>query len=171
MVWTLAASWQLQKALISENESELARKDVGLEPGSKVAYSDDEDTAGLLIDKQTGIRGRPDQIVVIDGEFIPIEQKTGRIPKRPHTSHRRQLLAYIHLVEINTKRNTPYGILQYGKENIHQITWDDAAKSELFDEVQEIQRLMVEGGAKRNHQRVGKCENCSRKSACNESLA
>ena len=170
-VWTLAASWQLQKALISENESELARKDVGLEPGSKVAYSDDEDTAGLLIDKQTGIRGRPDQIVVIDGEFIPIEQKTGRIPKRPHTSHRRQLLAYIHLVEINTKRNTPYGILQYGKENIHQITWDDAAKSELFDEVQEIQRLMVEGGAKRNHQRVGKCQNCSRKYACNESLA
>ena len=27
MVWTLAASWQLQRALISENESELARKD------------------------------------------------------------------------------------------------------------------------------------------------
>jgi CRISPR/Cas system-associated exonuclease Cas4 (RecB family) len=171
MIWTLAASWQLQKALISENESELARKDVGLEPGSEVAYSDDEETAGLLIDKQTGIRGRPDQIVIIDGEFIPIEQKTGRIPKRPHTSHRSQLLAYIHLVEINTKRNTPYGILQYGNENIHQIIWDDAAKSELFDEVQEIQRLMVEGGAKRNHERVGKCQNCSRKYACDESLA
>ena len=60
-------------------------------------------------------------LIAIDGEFIPIEQKTGRIPKRPHTSHRRQLLAYIHLVEINTKRNTPYGILQYGNENIHQI--------------------------------------------------
>ena len=47
----------------------------------------------------------------------------------------------------------------------------DAAKSELFDEVQEIQRLMVEGGAKRNHERVGKCQNCSRKYACDESLA
>ena len=54
MCWTLAASWQLQKALISENESELARKDVGLEPGSEVAYSDDEETAGLLVDKLTG---------------------------------------------------------------------------------------------------------------------
>ena len=170
MIWTLAASWQLQKALISENESELARKDVGLEPGSEVAYSDDEESAGLLIDKQTGIRGRPDQIVVIDGEFIPIEQKTGRVPKRPHTSHRRQLLAYIHLVEINTNRNTPYGILRYGNDDIHQILWDDASKDELFDQVQEIQRLMAEGGAKRNHERIGKCQNCSRKYACSESL-
>ena len=170
MVWTLAASWQLQKALISENESELARKDVGLQPGSEVAYSDDEESAGLLIDKQTGIRGRPDQIVVIDGEFIPIEQKTGRVPKRPHTSHRRQLLAYIHLVEINTNRNTPYGILRYGNDDIHQILWDDDSKNELFDQVQEIQRLMVEGGAKRNHERIGKCQNCSRKYACSDSL-
>ena len=170
MVWTLAASWQLQRALISENESELARKDVGLKSGSEVAYSDDEESAGLLIDKQTGIRGRPDQIVVIDGEFIPIEQKTGRVPKRPHTSHRRQLLAYIHLVEKNTNRSTPYGILRYGNDDIHQIIWDEAAKNELFEQVQEIQRLMVEGGAKRNHDRIGKCQNCSRKYACSESL-
>ncbi len=171
MCWTLAASWQLQRALISENESELARKDVDLVEGTEVAYSDDEESAGLLVDKLTGIRGRPDQIVVIDGEFIPIEQKTGRVPKRPHDSHRHQLLAYIHLVEVNTKRITPYGILRYGNENIHQIMWDDEAKNELYSEVQEIQRLMVNGGAKRNHKRAGKCQNCSRKYACPESLA
>ena len=170
MCWTLAASWQLQRALISENESELARKDVGLVEGTEVAYSDDEESAGLLVDRLTGIRGRPDQIVVIDGEFIPIEQKTGRVPKRPHDSHRHQLLAYIHLVEVNTKRTTPYGILRYGNENIHQIMWDDEAKNELFNEVREIQRLMVNGGAKRNHKRAGKCQNCSRKYACPESL-
>ena len=171
MLWTLAASWQLQRALITENASELARKDVGLEEGTEVAYSDDEESAGLLIDNATGIRGRPDQIVIIDGEFIPIEQKTGRVPKRPHTSHKRQVLAYIHLVEINTKRTTPYGILRYGNEDIHQVVWDENTKKELFDEVKEIQRLMTFGGAKRNHDRVGKCQNCSRKYACNDSLA
>jgi CRISPR/Cas system-associated exonuclease Cas4 (RecB family) len=171
MFWTLAASWQLQRALITENASELARKDVGLKQGTEVAYSDDEETAGLLIDDLTGIRGRPDQIVIIDGEFIPIEQKTGRVPKRPHTSHKRQVLAYTHLVEINTKRTTPYGILRYGNEDIHQVVWDENTKEELFDEVKEIQRLMVFGGAKRNHDRLGKCQNCSRKYACKESLA
>ena len=171
MLWTLAASWQLQRALISENASELARKDVGLKEGTEVAYSDDEESAGLLVDNVTGIRGRPDQIVIIDGEFIPIEQKTGRVPKRPHTSHKRQVLAYIHLVEINTKRTTPYGILRYGNEDIHQVLWDENTKKELFDEVKEIQRLITLGGAKRNHDRVGKCQNCSRKYACNDSLA
>jgi len=171
MLWTLAASWQLQRALLSENDSELARKDMGLKEGSKIAYSDDEENSGLLVDSNTGLRGRPDQIAIIDGEFIPIEQKTGRIPKKPHTSHRRQVLAYIHLVEINTKRPTPYGILRYGNDDIHQIIWDDAAKLELFEEVQEIQRLMIEGGAERNHNRSGKCQNCSRKYACTQSLA
>ena len=171
MLWTLAASWQLQKALISENESELARKDVGLKEDSQIAYSDDEQTSGLLSDNNTGLRGRPDQIAIIDGEFIPIEQKTGRIPKRPHRSHKMQLLSYIHLVEVNTKRTIPYGVLQYGKQDIHQIHWSEELKQELFDEIKEIQRLTIEGGAKRNHERVGKCDNCSRKYACDESLA
>ena len=77
------------------------------------------------------------------------------------------MLAYIHLVEINIRNK--HGILQYGNENIHQIIWDDAAKSELFDEVQEIQRLMVEGGANviMNEWQM---QNCSRKYG-NESLA
>ncbi|GIR00042.1 MAG: hypothetical protein CM15mP8_2390 [Methanobacteriota archaeon] len=108
ILWTLAASWQLQRALISENESELARKDVGLKSGSEVAYSDDEESAGLLIDKHTGIRGRPDQIVVIDGEFIPIEQKTGRVQSALNITSS-QLLAYIHLVK-KYKPKYPYGI-------------------------------------------------------------
>ena len=82
-----------------------------------------------------------------------------------------QLLAYLQLVEINTKRNTPYGILRYGNEDIHQIKWDEEAKQLLNKSIQEIQRLMIEGGAKRNHQRKGKCQNCSRHYACDESLA
>ena len=171
MLWTLAASWQLQRALLTENAAELARKDVGLKENTEVVYSDDEKSSGLLIDQSIGLRGRPDQIVVVDGEFIPVEQKTGRIPKRPHMSHKMQLLAYLHLVEISTKRNTPYGILRYGNEDIHQIYWDEETKEDLFSAIQEIQRLMVEGGAKRNHNRKGKCQNCSRKYACSESLA
>jgi CRISPR/Cas system-associated exonuclease Cas4 (RecB family) len=60
--------------------------------------------------------------------------------------------------------------LRYGSENLHQIPWTDSAKSELYDAVFEIQRLMVEGGAARNHDRPGKCRNCSRRYACNDSL-
>jgi CRISPR-associated exonuclease Cas4 len=170
MGWTLAASYQLQRVLLSENAIETARVDIDLEQGSDVAYSDDDTSTDLLIDERTGLRGRPDQIVIVDGEFIPVEQKTGKIPKRPHDSHRMQLLAYLHLVEVSTNKSSPYGVIRYGKENLHQIDWDQTAKHDLFSAISEVQRLMVEGGAKRNHERVGKCQNCSRRYACGDSL-
>ena len=75
MVWTLLASWQLQRALLADNALEIARIDAGVENDMDVAYSDDEATAGLLIDQVSGLRGRPDQIVIVEGEFIPVEQK------------------------------------------------------------------------------------------------
>ena len=170
MVWTLLASWQLQKALIADNALEIARIEAGIGENTDVAYSDDESTAGLLVDEITGLRGRPDQIVIVDGEFIPVEQKTGKIPDNPHKSHKMQLLAYIHLVEATTGRTPPYGVLKYGKENLHSISWDSQNKQLLFSATKEIQRLMVQGGAKRNHNRRGKCESCSRRYACDSSL-
>ena len=170
MSWTLIASWQLQKALLVETALEIAREIVGLQGNTKIAYSDDEDSSGLLKDPITGLRGRPDQIVIVDGEFIPVEQKTGRVPKHPHRSHKLQVLAYLHLVEISTKKSTPYGVLRYGNEDLHQIPWDDENKKMLFDAIAEVQRLMVHNDAKRNHERPGKCKNCSRNYACPEAL-
>ena len=90
--------------------------------------------------------------------------------KKPHQSHRVQLLAYISLVEANTKKSPPYGILKYGEEDVHQVFWYQHAKNSLLTGIKEVQKLMVEGGAKRNHEREGKCRNCSRRHACEQSL-
>lgn len=169
-VWTFIATWQLQKSLFAENEMIANRNQAGLEEGTDIVYSDDDKSSGLLQDTKTGLRGRPDQIIIIDGEFIPVEQKTGRVPKKPHQSHRVQLLAYISLVETNTKKAPPYGVLKYGEEDAHQVFWDKHAKELLHSSIKEVQKLMVEGGAKRNHEREGKCRNCSRRHACEQSL-
>ena len=169
-VWTFLATWQLQKSLFAENEMIEKRGSAGLDEDTQLVYSDDDESSGLLRDEETGLRGRPDQIVIIDGEFIPVEQKTGRVPKKPHQSHRVQLLAYISLVETNTKKSPPYGILKYGEEDVHQVFWDQHAKNSLLTSIKEVQKLMVEGGAKRNHEREGKCRNCSRRHACEQSL-
>ena len=169
-VWTFFATWQLQKSLFAENEMIANRSRAGLEEGTEIVYSDDDKSSGLLQDTKTGLRGRPDQIIIIDGEFIPVEQKTGRVPKKPHQSHRVQLLAYISLVETNTKKAPPYGVLKYGEEDAHQVFWDEHAKELLHNSIKEVQKLMIEGGAKRNHEREGKCRNCSRRHACEQSL-
>lgn len=170
MFWTLLASWQLQRALLANNALEVARIEAGISDDVEVTYSDDDATAGLLADGLSGLRGRPDQIVIVDGEFIPVEQKTGKIPTHPHKSHKMQLLAYLHLVESTTGRKPPYGVLRYGSENLHSIQWDPENKHLLFSAIKEIQRLMTQGGAQRNHNRKGKCQSCSRRYACSDSL-
>jgi len=171
LAWLLFCAWQLHRVLIRGREALDAKKDAGLSKNETLAYSDDSgQSATLLVDDETGIRGRPDQIVKIDNNFIAVEQKTGKVPTKPHDSHRMQLLAYIHLVNRTTQTEAEYGILRYGVDSLFTVAWDGAAEVDLFESVQEIQRLMVEGGAKRNHERKGKCQNCSRRAMCPQSL-
>jgi len=170
-VWTGLASWRLQILLTTYHRAEVARERAGLDRAAEaVAYSDDEEGDGLLVDGTTGLRGRPDQIVIVDGEFIPVEQKTGKVPAKPHNSHRMQVLAYLQLVEATTGRPSPYGVLRYGDDAAYQVLWDDGARRDLDAALVEVRRLMIEGGAQRNHERVGKCKNCSRRSSCPQRL-
>ena len=171
LAWLLFSAWQLHRVLISGRDVLDAKEEAGLSKTEVLAYSDDSgESAALLMDDEIGLRGRPDQIVKIDNKFIPVEQKTGKVPIEPHDSHRMQLLAYLHLVSETTGTVPNYGILRYGGDSLFTVAWDDSSKSELHSSIQEIQRLMVEGGAKRNHERIGKCRNCSRRSKCPQSL-
>ena len=172
LCWLLISAWQLHRVLTLDKKADDAREIAGLEKDDILTYSDDSGaSAALLEDEDIGVRGRPDQIVRIDNQFIPVEQKTGKVPSRPHDSHRMQLLAYLHLVSKTTDTNPEYGILRYGGQALFTVQWDENAKNDLANSVKEIQRLMVEGGAKRNHERKGKCTNCSRRSKCPQSLA
>ena len=49
---------------------------------------------------------------------------------------------------------------------MHSIEWNAAAKLEIKNTMIDIQRTIVEGGAKRDHERPGKCANCSRREDC-----
>ena len=170
LIWTLFTAARLQRALQLDSKREKARVIAGLELGDQVEYSDDDGHAKLLFDDETGLRGRPDQIVRMQGQFIPVEVKTGKVPPNPHGSHRMQLLAYLHLVEQIVDEVPPFGILRYGEETAFSIAWNEVSRAELMTSVKEVQRLMVEGGAARNHEREGKCRNCSRRAGCSESL-
>ncbi|MCS5535760.1 MAG: Dna2/Cas4 domain-containing protein, partial [Candidatus Poseidoniales archaeon] len=171
LAWLLFSAWQLHRVLISGREADGARDDSGMSKNGILAYSDDAgESAALLVDEEIGIRGRPDQIVKIDNQFIPVEQKTGKIPREPHDSHRMQLLAYLHLVSNTTGTMPDYGILRYGGDALFTVPWNDSEKENLATSIQEVQRLMVEGGAQRNHERIGKCRNCSRRKMCPQSL-
>ena len=171
LIWLLITSWRFHRALSSSISANKAKKEAGLSDRDDLTYSDDSgESAVLLEDQEIGLRGRPDQILRIDNQYIAVEQKTGKVPIKPHSSHRMQVLAYIQLVSVTTNTIPDYGILRYGEDALFTIPWDDEARADLNFSIKEIQRLMVEGGAKRNHERPGKCKNCSRQSKCPQSL-
>ena len=170
LIWLLITAWKLHTVLLMEKEANIAKQKQGLGKDEVLAYSDDAgQSASLLIDKVTGVRGRPDQIVKIDNQYIPVEQKTGKIPEHPHDSHKMQLMAYLHLVENTTGVKPDYGILRYGTDTLFTVQWDSMAQKQLIDSIQEVQRLMVEGEPN-EIMNVRKCTNCSRRNQCPQSL-
>jgi CRISPR-associated exonuclease Cas4 len=163
LVWTLFSTYRLKKALIAHEQMIKLSTIIGIDLSTQVVYSDSEESSeALLIDSNTGLRGRPNQIVIIDQEFIPVEQKSGRPPKVPHESHKVQILAYLKLVESSTQHQPSYGVINYGNEKVFKILWNQENRELLESKIKAVQEAMVTGGAHRNHERVGKCNNCSR---------
>ena len=169
LIWTLLATTRLQAALSANQRIKEKNKEGGLEELGEIQYSDGGDSI-LLEDLETGLRGRPDQITRIGNDLIPVELKTGKIPKKPHKSHRFQILAYLHLIESMTGSPPPFGFLRYGTESVFSIDWNAKEKANLFSVIKQIQQVTVQGGAKRDHNRPGKCESCSRKEGCPDRL-
>ena len=51
-----------------------------------------------------------------------------------------------------------------------EIEFDEGLEELVLLKVEEMRRIMRHGGAHRNHNREGKCRNCSRRHLCPESL-
>ena len=165
LVWTLLANTRLHAALRANQNMEKKSEEIGMDGLGEIHYSDGGG-ALLLEDQKTGLRGRPDQITKIGDDLIPVEFKSGKTPKNPHKSHRAQVLAYLQIITAVTGKSPPFGLLRYGSDFVYSIEWNTAAKEEMKEIMINIQSIIVEGGAKRNHRRPGKCANCSRREDC-----
>ncbi|MEM3493487.1 MAG: CRISPR-associated protein Cas4 [Thermoplasmata archaeon] len=116
------------------------------------------------------LSGTPD-FILKTGEFlIPVEIKTGRVPQGPHFSHIMQLIAYCYIMEDVQGKAPPYGILRYGTTDF-EVEYTPELKNLLERKIEEMRKAL--GGeieVHRNHNRPGKCRNCSRKEICPERL-
>lgn len=134
-----------------------------------ITYIGKKDSKEFVSEKY-GLRGKPDYIIEKEGEYIPVEEKTGRVPKGPLFSHMIQIIAYCMLAEDSLGKKPSYGILRY-TGNIYRITYDENLKELVLQFRENILDAMKEGEAHRNHDRKGKCINCSRRELCPERLA
>jgi len=172
LVWLLAASMFLYVSAKNTERAFRARSKTGIAAGKVVDVgASGESGDGIMTSPTYGLRGLPDVVLRVEDELIPVEVKTGRVPRGPLFSHILQLAAYCLLIEERQGRPPPYGVLQYGKHVRHEIDYDDELKWTLVNKLIEMRQHIRTGEVHRNHRRPGKCASCSRREGCSERLA
>ena len=166
LIWLIGASIALYYSLIAESLANKKRRQVKVD--GKLLYVGTEDQK-LLVSDRYKLTGRPDYILLVGSEQIPVEMKTGRQPKGPFFSHILQVGAYCLLLSDESGKRVSRGILKYGEVE-HEIEFDAELESLLLDKLAEMRALMKSGDVHRNHNRVGKCSGCSRRDNCPERL-
>lgn len=128
------------------------------------------ETDGPLVLKSERRRlvGRPDELrATRDGRVVPVELKHRPHPPRgAFYSHTVQLWAYCLLVEEETGRAPPYGILRY-TDGEEVVPWNAAAKAALLELARRAQ-APYDGRADPS---PGKCARCPWSPRCDASVA
>ena len=170
--WMLIAAFFLYKLLLSTEKIDQLRDDYNL--GEETIETPDgltEETP-VLKSRKYNLAGRPDYMIKENDLRIPVEVKTGRRPKAPFFSHVLQIGAYCLLSEETFQKSPTHGQIRYGFENEpHNVEWEPKLKTLVLEKIEEMNDVL-EGRTKahRNHKRVGKCNNCSRRKGCPERL-
>ena len=138
-------------------------KRIGID-GDVVYIGEDGDN---LRSESLDLSGRPDLILRRGDEMIPVEVKTGRVPRGPLFSHILQLGAYCAI--LSEEHRVEKGIIRYGQKEF-EIEYDANLEELVLLKAEEMRRIVRDGGAHRNHNREVKCRNCSRRHLCPESL-
>jgi CRISPR-associated exonuclease Cas4 len=167
LLFLIIACFFLQSSLTFSLAARNLKKELHIK--GNIEYVD-LDGSKLLTSEKYGISGRPDYVLLVEDSPIPVEEKTGRVPKGPLFSHILQVATYCLLLEEKTGKNVPYGILKYGAYQ-HVIEFDEGLKKTLVQKIQEMREIADGKPAHRNHNRPNKCAGCSRKGICPERLS
>ncbi|MEA3558698.1 MAG: hypothetical protein U9R75_05525 [Candidatus Thermoplasmatota archaeon] len=175
-LWLVGAVFFFWRGNTHRKTASDAKRKLDLPESSRMIDADDLERKGSkpLVSGKHFLVGTPDMIIEENGIKIPVEVKTGRVPPKPHFSHIMQIGAYLVLMDINYHQETPYGYIEYapGSETSKRfrIEWDMMTKALVLSKVSEVREAERTKVVHRNHNREGKCRNCSRRSGCPERL-
>lgn len=169
LLWLIGASIFLYRSIgaLEIAHATRARYEVR---GDLVYIDSTAEKPKLFVSKKLGLSGRPDAVVMDAEHHIPVELKTGRVPRGPLFSHILQVVAYCVLLEEEYGKAPPYGVIRYG-ETAFEIEYNADQRALLLQKLTEMRASIVKGEAHRNHNRPGKCIHCSRRAGCPERLA
>ncbi|MCD6512974.1 MAG: CRISPR-associated protein Cas4 [Thermoplasmata archaeon] len=121
-----------------------------------------------IVSEKYGIKGKPDYIIRLNEDYIPVEEKSGD-SEHPYFSHVMQIIAYCMIIEDKYGSPPPYGILKYRNRQF-RIPYEEKWKKAVMKIRENILRDMERGEAHRNHRSKEKCATCARREFCPEKL-
>jgi CRISPR-associated exonuclease Cas4 len=142
----------------------------GLPPG-KVVYLDTEHLGRLertLYDPDLDLSGRPDYIVEMSNELVPVEIKSGRAPAYPYPSHVMQLATYCKLVHSAFGVRPSCGIVKYA-DRAFAVNFTSKVENDLMDLISRMRqaRRLAPG---RSHDSHSRCQACGYFDICDKVL-
>lgn len=149
----------------------MARRRTGL-PRGRVVYVDTGAWGRCerpLFSNQHRLAGRPDYLVQMGRDLIPVEVKSGAAPQQPYAAHILQLAAYCLLVEDQEGRAPPHGILKYD-DQAYEVDYTPGLRAELLKALEQIRRDLAARNVKRSHNEPGRCQGCGYRERCEERL-
>jgi CRISPR-associated exonuclease Cas4 len=146
------------------------RRSTGL-PWAPVLYQDTGGTAPEkpLIARRLALVGKPDYLLELRGQLIPVEVKPGRRAARPYESDLMQLAAYCLLIEETSGVAPPYGLLRYA-ERTFRVDYTDHARDEVLAILDEMRASLEEPDCDRSHDDERRCLNCGFFEQCEQAL-
>lgn len=123
-----------------------------------------------MYDAGLGLTGKPDYLVRLGDQFIPVEVKSGRTPKTPHRSHLFQLAAYCLLVEKTYGKRPAHGILHYPERDF-EVEYTPALESALLQVLADMRRAEGLVDVPRSHEEPARCQRCGYRLSCDQKLS
>jgi CRISPR-associated exonuclease Cas4 len=152
-------------------KSFIQRKRSGL-PGGRIIYADTSKWGRVekpLYSSELGLTGKPDYLIEVGDDLIPVEVKSSHVRYAPYDSHIYQLAAYCLLVHKVYKHRPPYGILHYPNRTF-AIDYTDELEHATLDILDQMRSDSRKKNVDRSHDSPARCSGCGYRSICDQSL-
>jgi CRISPR-associated protein Cas4 len=116
------------------------------------------------------LRGIVDRVEIYERGYVPIELKTGKMPKEGMwPGHRIQIAAYTLLLEEKFNKEIKECFVNYLDAGARrQLTMNPFMKEEIIELVNEIQNLLEKKNIPTYTENRNKCVNCGLKERCHD---
>jgi CRISPR-associated exonuclease Cas4 len=160
----------LMLALLAWVWSIRLRRRTGL-PWAPVLY---QDTSGRTLEKplfarRIGLTGKPDYLLDLRGQTIPVEVKPGRRAPRPYESDLMQLAAYCLLIEETSGSAPPYGLLRYAEQTF-RLDYTERVRTDLLALLDDMRADLGADDCARSHDDPRRCRSCGFLEQCDDAL-